>query len=351
MRAAEGRIFVSIASYADPLLGNTLSLLFKMARHPEHIFVGVCEQAEPDKRVQIEGEWMARHVRRICIEPAHSRGCGWARAVAASLYMGEEWVLQIDAHTWFEPGWDERLIQKSIDCYGFSPNVVLSSMLPGFYVDAQGLVKAQPATGWLYYSVLTQGQQIHRDYPILTYMSLPVSSPVPMLSFHVCGHFVFAPGRWLQEVPPDPLFYFYGEEQSLTLRSYTRGWDLFHPASVPLYHQYKSQDSNNRPLHWQEQPGWQRLELQSRHRLRALIDPRSDLGCYGLGTARNLSDYAHLSGIDYERQTIRPVAYGANLPVNLQTLLQTGPRAVSPMSPVTPLRDPPKPPTPSRPPR
>ena len=44
--------------------------------------------------------------------------------------------------------------------------------------------------------------------------------------------------------------YFHGEEQSLTLRSFTKGWDIYHPKWIPLYHLYKKAGTKYETHHW-----------------------------------------------------------------------------------------------------
>ena len=96
------RIFVSIASYCDPVLPFTLRRAAETAEAPGNLHFGVVDQSPVDQpRVRVEGGARLSQVR---IDPVDARGPCWARAIAMGLYDGEEWFVQIDSHTDFDPG-------------------------------------------------------------------------------------------------------------------------------------------------------------------------------------------------------------------------------------------------------
>ena len=64
---------------------------------------------------------------------------------------------------------------------------------------------------------------------------------------------LFAPGAFVKEVPYDPEFYFYGEEISLMLRAFTRGFGIFHIPAVPIFHLYTDTSDLKGKLHWDEE--------------------------------------------------------------------------------------------------
>ena len=51
------------------------------------------------------------------------------------------------------------------------------------------------------------------------------TSPVP--TRFMSGHFIFADGKFCNEVKYDPTYYFHGEEINLSVRAYMAGYDLF----------------------------------------------------------------------------------------------------------------------------
>jgi hypothetical protein len=132
----------------------------------------------------------------------------------------------------------------------------------------------------------------------------------PVKGCHVAGGFIFTLGNFMQEVPYDPFLYFHGEEQSLAIRAYTKGWDIFHHPIVPIYHLYKRPNTEHTQHHWhsdwekQRDYKWSELKDISNQRLVDMLYHQKEMGCYGLGTQRTLEEYAELSGINYKTKQI-----------------------------------------------
>ena len=49
---------------------------------------------------------------------------------------------------------------------------------------------------------------------------------------------LFTRGSFVKDVPYDQSLYFYGEELSIALRAFTRGYGIYHIPSTPIYHLY-----------------------------------------------------------------------------------------------------------------
>ena len=70
------------------------------------------------------------------------------------------------------------------------------------------------------------------------------------LSYLLAAGCLFTNGSFIKDVPYDPNFYFYGEEISLMLRAFTRGYSIFHLPNVPIFHLYTDPVNAPRKLHW-----------------------------------------------------------------------------------------------------
>ncbi|HEX2546402.1 MAG TPA: GlcNAc-transferase family protein [Ramlibacter sp.] len=307
------RIFLSIASYCDPVLAFTLRRAVAAAHDPWRLHFGVVDQSPPGQhRIAAPGGARLSQVR---LDIADARGPCWARAIAMSLYDGEEWFLQLDSHMDFDAGWDEKLVTQACALGGPERDLVISSY-PDAFVFVAGQPVRKPTTQGVLAQVLKPGSEFHEGHPVLSFEAHPVESDRPLPGFHVGAGCLFAPGRITQAVPYDPWLYFHGEEQAMALRLYTHGWDLFHMPGLPVHHLYNDQSTGlpPRPLHWdaaheaQREVGWWTLEQRARARLDALV-AGYDLGAYGLGSRRSIADFAAFSGIDYAARTLAPQAY------------------------------------------
>ena len=306
-------IFISIAAYCDPMLAFTLASARSQASDPSRIYIGVVEQAVPGHGLRPLDEWSRAHLRFTRVDALEARGPCWARALAMALYQGEDWYLQVDSHTWFEPGWDERLIRWGERCGALQPRALLTCY-PNPFRLRDGHPVAQSVTNRVLATVVRGDSEFVPEHPVLMFEGVAVETEEPVPGFHTAGGCLFAPGRIVDEVPYDPRLYFHGEEQAFALRAYTRGWDIFHIPGMPLYHLYTDPGSEPRPMHWTPAHDEQRavrsaaLESAARERISALIRGDAELGAFGLGSVRSLADYAAFSGIDYTQRVIEPRA-------------------------------------------
>lgn len=306
-------IFVSVASYCDPLLRFTLASARSQASRPERLFFGVVEQAAAGQAMRLDDEWSRAHLRFTRIDALEARGPCWARALAMALYRGEDWFLQVDSHTWFEPGWDDRLLRWGQWAVQAQPRSLLTCY-PNPFRWVDGAPVALPVTQQVLAFVVSDSAQFGDADPVLGFECVPVETRAPVPGFHIAAGCLFAPGRIVEELPYDPRLYFHGEEQAFALRAWTRGWQILHVPGMPMYHLYTAPGAPPRPLHWSPEEDERRavrsaaLDAAARQRLRALLWEGADLGVYGLGAERSLADYAAFSGIDYAARRIEPRA-------------------------------------------
>lgn len=306
--------FISIASYCDPLLRFTVAQALATARAPDQLHFGVVDQGPPGGPRMPHPGGRAR-LSQVRVDVVDARGPCWARALAMSLYDGEDWFLQLDSHMDFDPGWDERLAAQAQALGAPGRGLVISSY-PNAFVLQDGRPVRRPTTQGVLAHVVKPGTAFAPDHPVLPFEAHPVESSQPVAGFHLGAGCLFAPGRLVQAFPYDPWLYFHGEEQALALRLYTHGWDIFHMPALPVHHLYNNSASGAppRPLHWDAEHdsgrdvGWWALEQRSRTRLAALVDG-APLGAYGLGRRRTLADYAAFSGIDYAARSLAPAAF------------------------------------------
>ena len=313
------RIFLSLASYCDPVLPFTLERAVATAAAPQRLHFGVVDQS-PAGSPRVQAPPGSR-LTQVQVDVRDARGPCWARALAMTLHDGEDWFLQLDSHMDFDEGWDERLVAHAMALGAPRRSVVLTSYPNAFTFDAQGQVVRRPTTHGVLAQVVKPGARFEEGHPVLPFEAHPVETTEPLPAFHCGAGCLFAPGRIVQELPYDPWLYFHGEEQALALRLYTRGWDLFHIPALPVHHLYNDPDAGAppRPLHWdaeheaQREVTWWTHEQRSRARLAALV-AGADLGVYGLGSRRSLAEFAAFSGIDYAARTLAPAAYLPRVP-------------------------------------
>lgn len=303
-------IFVSVASYLDPMLFFTLNDAMNKAAQPDTLRFGVVDQHVDDQRAAIAALPYRGQVRYVHIHAEDTLGVSWARHTAFSLYDGETFLLQVDSHTLFEPGWDDKLraLHATLRERSAKP---IASTYPYRFDMVDGVPTYTPNEGRTALVLRPHPEKnLAPDDAVLRFMGRHLFTDAPVAGCHVSAGFLFAAGQFVEEVPYDPYLYFHGEEQSLAVRAFTRGWDIFHPQLVPLYHLYKTEGTPYATHHWYGETDEKRafrssyLTERAKLRLNRLLMGDGLPGAYGLGTVRSMEQFRELSGIDYRNQRI-----------------------------------------------
>lgn len=309
-----GSIFVQIASYRDPDCKNTIRDLFKKAKYPQNIFIGLNWQYSPEDDFEpfySEDEYshQIRIVKHDCTE---SKGVCWARSKTQLLYKNETYTLQIDAHMRFIEYWDEELIKmyQKLQQNGIKKPII-SHYPPNFTLDGKYDTRQGKMTSYIREDGIV--------YFKLSGYSIEKYDDMPLPSASVAGGFIFANGSMIKEIPYDPNLYFHGEEITLSTRLWTNGWDIFNPTKIITYHLYQStvdKESGKKvkvrdiKLHKDDNNNHKELEKNSVQRIKYLLETQpyisnvavtKDLEHFGLGNQRSLYQYENYSGINFKQ--------------------------------------------------
>jgi hypothetical protein len=300
-------IFISIAAYRDPELGPTIADCLAKATYPKSLAFGICWQHGADEKPP--EEFSQCRLRLIGLDWRESKGACWARAEVMKLWDGEDWFLQIDSHHRFAQDWDALLLAEARATGAAKP-----------LLTAGGAPYEPPAPPPSGHPTRITFERFDDDgvvYQGAAYLDETQKSR-PMRARFLSAHFLFAPGRFVSEVPYDPELYFHGEEISLALRAFTHGYDLFHPSRHILWHHYGRLD---RAKHWDDHQRaqgvtteWFERDALSRQKLRRLF-LEGEQGRFGCGTARSLAGYRAYAGLDFSALTITEEARRGDEPV------------------------------------
>ena len=111
-----GKIFVSVASYRDDQCLSTVQNLAEMADSPELLRIVICQQNDESVDYDCKSWCIDDKSHPACklidierLDHKEARGPCWARWSIQQKYAGEEYYLQIDAHTRVTKHWDTTL--------------------------------------------------------------------------------------------------------------------------------------------------------------------------------------------------------------------------------------------------
>jgi hypothetical protein len=142
-----------------------------------------------------------------------------------------------------------------------------------------------------------------------------MTEPIPARFYS--AHYCFTLGEFSKEVQHDPEFYFHGEEISITVRSYTHGYDLFHPYKVLIWHEYTRK---GRVKQWDDDKEWFKKNEDCHVKNRQLlgIDGEAfngDMSKY-FGNVRTIKDYEKYAGILFSKRAVQQYTIDKNYPPN-----------------------------------
>lgn len=292
-------IFISVASYRDPELMRTIRSAIDNAYDSDSLVFGIVLQSLPE---DIKDFVELPNMKILKMHPKYARGAGYARSRAIELYNGEDYYLQIDSHTIFEKHWDKICIEQHDLAKSIAKNdkIILSYFPPPFHIESNKKIsfpaksKERPPYPTKQWPMITE----KGDW---TAKRIELSDKeIPELSATVLAGFIFTTGNIINEVPYDPEISFFGEEICFAMRAWTRGWDIYSPNKIVLYHFYGREgykkiwkDRNLRNISWKEIE-----EISKDKQMRVLCG--IEKGIYGAGEYRHLRLYEKFSGLNFK---------------------------------------------------
>lgn len=307
----ENTIFVSIASYRDDVCTDTLDSLFKMADHPNRIFVGICQQnnsiEDKDCLSAIINTPLENNVRIIRIPHYEAKGPTYARYLCSTLWNGEQYFLQIDSHTKFVKGWDSICINmiQSIKKNKIALKPVIS-YYPKEYKNYDKYTEDQK------YNVPRMCKSFFNERGMISFLAsreIPTSNQVYKTP-HLAGGMFFCESYFLNELPfdPDLPYLFVGEEILHSIRFFTNGWDIFTPSENIIFHEYTRSD---KPKIWTDNPYYSDMTAFNKVKYYLGLDKDTfqtdkyvNLDKYGLGKARTIQEFYDFAGIDLSNKRV-----------------------------------------------
>jgi [Skp1-protein]-hydroxyproline N-acetylglucosaminyltransferase len=278
-------IFISLASFRDYLLGDTLKGAFDQAKYPDKLFIGAvvqnCYGLNPfpgedgvqcrtgaqvvgkkpngaDKTQVSDAPPDRNGIEEFCNSPRHSKYCengqvralylheneslgpAMARYYASKLWGGETYFMQVDSHLQFYSGWDELYTNELKSTKSF-PKAVLSSYPPGFTQENGGILNKESSGARLCTCEFSQSDVESDIIRINTGVGYHGDEEHPTQIPFIAAGFFFTEASFLVDVPFDPYmpWCFMGEEIMLSMRAWTHGWDIYAPRKNWIAHQYR----------------------------------------------------------------------------------------------------------------
>ena len=233
------KIFVSIVSFRDPLLKYTIRSLLEEQSGDNKITIGVFEQTKlEDSLVHVDKELIEKpEVKYKRIDPEYADGVVWARKINSAHIEDEDFIYQVDSHIVYDKDWDRFLLEDwelarqkanntrviiTTGCYNFD----LVDGEPRKLAD-----KTNPRTTSAKYFTFRKDNR----FPAAHGEWIPKTDDV-MPAIHIFAGNFFAPTKWVEQIGYDARLFFEGEENYMVLKSFIKGWSIYHAREMHCYH-------------------------------------------------------------------------------------------------------------------
>ena len=303
-------IFVSIASYRDPVCVNTINSIYNNANNPDNIFLGICQQNNSildedcinNKNLNIN-ENLKKNIRIIRIPYYDAKGPVYARYLCSSLMNNETFYMQIDSHTTFIKNWDVKCINmiNEIKSLNLSKKPVISY----YPKDITKINDINDNDNNETVPVIYEAEKTKKN--IITFKAAIYTNTKGnyiKTPFATAG-MIFCESYFLNEMPFDPTldYLFTGEEILNSIKFYTNGWDIFSPKENIIFHEYLR---NDKPKYWNDK----QIKFNDKKAIKKIKYYLYDYheynrdpyySNYKLGTVRTLESYFKYAKIDIDK--------------------------------------------------
>lgn len=213
------KIFVSLVAFMDDELPKTVEDIFKKAKNPKNITIGIYNQDTIDYKYN--GKY---NVKVVNIHPKASKGYCWCRnKLNSELITDEKYYCQIAPHSRCKENWDEFMI-KALKTKG-KKSILCGRPINYFH------------NGRLGDDNLTYSKPRNFDQNLVVSLEKTKARPFQEVEYMQAGA-IFTYIEWAQEIPYDPYIFIWGEEPDISMRTYLAGWKMYIPPSMQFYHLY-----------------------------------------------------------------------------------------------------------------
>jgi hypothetical protein len=302
------KIFVHFSGIDEIDIRQTITSCLENALHPERISFGILTQYQQYSRETFSD---IDNLRIAEISSDEIFGVGITRQMASLLYVDEDYCLQIDAHMIFNKHWDEKMINYYNAAKTVNDKVILSGYAPSWYRSPENeIIKTSPS---VIRSLTLVNDSIAAKQPIVGFTDSVNPISCDGLVFYeqkaISYHFIFSETKILEKFLPDPFIIYNGDEATLSLRVISRGYRVYMPNEILIWHLDKMNDNfYSTQKRWQPSfLGIQKPKSQREIRINQTAYKRvKDIfsgnitGDYGAETKEALIWYSSYVGIDFE---------------------------------------------------
>lgn len=319
------KIFISIGSYDEKYLYQTVGSAVSNAKNPDNIVVGIHNIYPND--VEYDFGIYKDHVRFLNTPYPNPMGTGYGRLSASLLCPKDcDYIFQVDAHMLFEKNWDEDILFRYKEIKKIHDKVIITKYLmywneieedikifeDGSYItcDPYNMPKTTKSThipASLKYDSI-EGCIGYKFPSMIGYQDSWSQEDTYKEQVGVSGHFMFTESSSIKELLYDPLIPWAADEVVFSLRAHTRGYKVVTVREVIAWHmdkQFRADPASG--IDFMEYSDAYKKKLADEydqflyHGLRRIKDLvlGDEVGFWGAPNQESLKKYQEFSGFDF----------------------------------------------------
>ena len=219
------------------------------------------QQCSKDEYVDIQ-KWQSDRVKFtvVWMRPGDAKGAGYARKLALDAYSDEDYFLQIDSHTMLVKDWDlQMIIELKFAQHLQGDSRVVLSQFPAGYELVDGARKPLVGSGKYPDTPQCQKAIVNKQGYIVAQRVDMRPTGIPKPSTMLLAGYIFAPGEFTH-LGYDENIAFWGEEFNLTISAWVKGWRVWSPGTMYIYHHYARRGMTRV---WKDLTKWQVIDYES----------------------------------------------------------------------------------------
>lgn len=229
------------------------------------------------------------------------RGVLWSRSKTAEVSVNYDYILYTCGHNLFVSGWDTLALEEYKKAATKADKALVTVTGPSFHYESLETT-VQDAQVNLYRPSLPESYVPGHGFP----PQIEISTTEGLVEdTYVQFSWVFAPKKYVEEVPLDPDMNYHGEEIYVTVQSWCRGWRFFATPKILYYHdtnkEYPGEDQPRMTTHrpWSDinkDAFWKQSD-ESMVKLNSLLSGNL-VGKYGDISKKEVLKYCNFSGLN-----------------------------------------------------
>jgi hypothetical protein len=281
-------IFIQISSLNDDEFYKTIKDCIEKSSGTTELFFGLHE-CYIDNKTEFDFD----NVKIAYSKCPENLGIGKGRYIANKFYNGENYYLQIDAHSRFAKDWDISLINDLENYISNGIDAILTTYpMRYWYENGEEILESGNNINNIIVikdqNILTETRNLKQEAGGTIEIKCAESTS---------GGFVFGPGR-IASVEHHPGIFF-GEELFRAAAFYTNGYCLMIPEKNVIYHLYGADSNRKAPWEVAEKEFEEGLKF-SKHVIKSIFSDNR-INNISLGDKRPLKEYGNYLGVDFEK--------------------------------------------------